>query len=112
MPDRDSDAARIHYRGPWRIAYKATDVLCSDGKRRTARITGEADTFFTLPASVSVSGKTVSGFLMQEPFEHEDESVVDVLTFTAYRKRKNGQLLPEWLPIPDGQVYRSFSGKD
>jgi len=31
--------------------------------RRTVYVTGEADTFFTIPASCRFKGKTVSGFL-------------------------------------------------
>lgn len=56
--------ARIHHRGMWQIAYKATDVLFPDGKRRTVKLSGEADSFFTMPAWVSYRGTTVSGFIM------------------------------------------------
>lgn len=78
---------RIWHHGPWQIPYKATDVLCSDGRYRTARTAGQADTFFSLPARVSVRGKTVSGFL------HHNSA--GVLRFTAYSYRRNGHLLPE-----------------
>jgi len=36
------------------------------GLRRSARITGEPDTFFSQPAQVSMSGQTVRGFLTVE----------------------------------------------
>jgi len=52
----------IHY-GMWQIPVKAINVYCPDGIYRTCRITGEADTFFTLPAQCQVRGKTVTGFI-------------------------------------------------
>lgn len=36
-------------------------VLCSDGTVRRATWTGEADTFFSRPARVTVNGRTVRG---------------------------------------------------
>ena len=63
----------------------ASNVLCSDGRRRHARITTEPNTFFSIPASVKVHGKTVSGFITTEN---------DDIHFTAYSNRKNGDLLP------------------
>lgn len=55
--------AEILHFGEWQIPYKAVNVLCEDGVRRTARTAMQADTYFSLPARVSVRGKTVSGFL-------------------------------------------------
>jgi hypothetical protein len=81
---------KMHTRGMWGIAYKATDVLCVDGKRRTVRITAHPDTYFSIPGSVSVKGKTVSGFVTG--FENSDG--VGDLEFIAYEYRKNGALLP------------------
>lgn len=75
------------YLGPWRIAVSTTNVLCSDGKRRTVRYVGEPDTFFTHPCRVSVKGKTVSGFVSYD-------YGTDGLVFHAYQYRKNGHLLP------------------
>lgn len=57
-----STAELLHY-GPWQIPYKVLRCLCPDGKRRTARLTSHADTYFSIPASVSYRGKTVSGFV-------------------------------------------------
>jgi hypothetical protein len=59
---------------------KVTGALCEDGVRRTATVTGEADTFFSVPARVSAKGKTVSGFLSRDG---------DDWKFTAYSYRKN-----------------------
>lgn len=79
-------------RGMWQIAYKATNVLCSDGKRRNVKITGQPDTFFSIPASVQVKGKTVTGFL----YTQDDGELI----FCQYLPGKNGHLLPD---IPIGQ---------
>jgi hypothetical protein len=75
--------------GPWQIPYKACNVLCSDGKRRTARTAQSADTYFSLPARVSVRGKTVSGYITGCKTEgHADYEFHAVLT------GKNAALLP------------------
>jgi hypothetical protein len=36
---------------------------CKDGSIRTAYVTGEPDTFFSLPARVNVGKRSVKGFL-------------------------------------------------
>ena len=38
-------------------------AVCDDGMRRTAYITGEADTWFSLPARVNVGKRSVKGWL-------------------------------------------------
>lgn len=53
----------IHRFGMWQIPYKASGVICPDGKRRTVRLSDEADTFWTMPARLSYKGTTVSGFV-------------------------------------------------
>lgn len=74
---------------PWGT-YDRAQVLCSDGKvRATTRIAETADTFFSVPASVKVSGKTVAGYLTIED---------GVVMFVAYTYRKNGGLLPDGKP--------------
>ena len=74
--------------GPWGILIAIKNVLCSDGKRRRVRITGEADSAFTCPGSVSVKGKTVSGYVISVSGGDEE--------FVAYTYRKNSDLLPRW----------------
>lgn len=62
-------------------------VLCSDGKYRNARVTGQPTTVWTVPASVTVSSKTVTGQVymnMQEVWE-----------FGGMQGR-NAHLLPVW----------------
>lgn len=66
-----------HYIGgpvPWVIR----NILGPDEKRRTAYITGPADTWFSIPARMNIGGKWVKGFVsgpdvsdtLQEPRFH------------------------------------------
>jgi len=41
-------------------------LLCSDGQVRAATLASTPDTFFSVPASVRVKGKTVSGYMTVE----------------------------------------------
>ena len=49
---------------PWGLfVRKGTRLLCADGKiRSVSYIAQTADTFFSVPASVKVNGKSVSGY--------------------------------------------------
>lgn len=38
-------------------------LLCSDGKIRAADLAPTADTFFSTPARIRISGKTVTGYM-------------------------------------------------
>ena len=49
--------------GPWAQLVKIRNCPCSDGIVRTAIITGQPDTVWTIPARVSVRGKSVTGFV-------------------------------------------------
>src|SRR6185295_2450812 len=68
-------------------------VLCSDGRIRTATATGEADTFYTIPARLSVRGRTVSGHVYTR--ESWDETG-PLYRFSASSYRKNADALPAW----------------
>lgn len=47
--------------------YITARVMCSDGRVRTVkRIADTADTFFSVPCAVTVSGRTVTGYLTVE----------------------------------------------
>ena len=89
-------AAQMHTFGHWRQPWKVTKVLCSDGVRRTAWITGEHDTSFSLPARVKVKGKTVSGFVSGDPYWHLGGVSGDGVDwqFHTYLTGKNAALLP------------------
>lgn len=60
------DTGTIHHFGPWQIPYKATGVMCPDGKRRTVKLHHTPDSFWTIPARVSYKGTTVSGAVMHQ----------------------------------------------
>lgn len=53
--------------GPFSVGFAAGRALCADGKVRAVQFSsGIADTFFSVPASVKVRGKRVSGFVTVE----------------------------------------------
>jgi hypothetical protein len=65
---------------PWGL-YRGGAALCPDGKvRKLKRIATTADTFFSIPASVTVRGRTVAGYVTVK------EAVVE---FHPYLYRKN-----------------------
>ena len=74
--------------GPFGTWARWRNVLCEDGKRRAVYATNYADTFFSIPARVTVrkDGKrfTVAGFVSFRG---------DIPVFTAYSYRKNAHVL-------------------
>ncbi len=82
--------ARIVTTGLWQVFHHAEHVLCADGKRRYATLAPEADTWFSVPASVKVHGKTVRGYICAVTF-HEDD-----MAFHPYLYCKNAKELPEY----------------
>jgi hypothetical protein len=86
--------------GPFSMGpHKIRGAICSDGVQRTATCSSAgADTFFSIPARVSVKGKTVSGYVTRESLEgFTVESPEDPAAwkFIAYTYGQNGALLPE-----------------
>lgn len=73
---------------PFRSLAKVTNVPCADGKNRVARITGEPDTYFSVPARVHVGAKTVTGFV----YVHSSGEY----RFTANRFGKNFDAIGPW----------------
>lgn len=76
--------------GPWSQTVAIKHCVCSDGRPRYARITGQPDTFFSIPAAVKVKGKTVTGFVSINTSCGKDEGYI----FHANQFGKNGALLP------------------
>lgn len=74
--------------GPWQIPVAVKHCLCPDGTRRRARITGQADTYFSIPASVTVRGVTVSGFVTGREGENGERDY----EFIPYTYRKNAHM--------------------
>ena len=82
-------------------------AMCSDGRvRNLKRISVTADTFFSVPASVTVKGRTIAGYVGVETCQgwttHTDEGWTThgtgddpaLVKFHAYTYRKNHELLP------------------
>jgi len=69
-------------------------AVCTDGIVRSAVVRGEADTFFSVPASVRVGKKHVSGYLTPRENYNPEKQYETVYAFIAYSYRKNGYLLP------------------
>ncbi len=104
--------------GPFSCGFSSGKALCSDGKVRAIRFQngGIADTFFSIPASVKVGGKTVSGFVMVETLEGFSTETKDdpaVVKFIAYTYRKNGGELPRGCAKKiDGEIVSYYYGKE
>jgi hypothetical protein len=84
--------------GPFSCGFSRGAALCTDGKVRALRFgDGIADTFFSVPCSVSVQGRTVSGYCTVETVEGYSTPTDDdpaIVRFVAYSYGKNGALLP------------------
>jgi len=93
----------IHSTGGFGQLIKILRCPCSDGKTRTARITGQPDTAFSIPGSVKVNGKTVTGFVTTAP--GYIEGVKEGFIFQPNQFGKNGDMLPhEYID----EISRSF----
>lgn len=85
-------------RMPW-STYVGARALCPDGKvRNVKRISICADTFFSVPASVSYKGKTVTGYITVatksgSSFATDDDP--GYVKFIPYSKGKNGHIFEE-----------------
>ena len=81
--------------GPWQIMTRAR-ALCDDGVVRQVRNIRTADTWFSVPCSVVVKGKTVAGYLTGGTLSGSEVATVDdpsVVRFHAYTCRKNHALI-------------------
>jgi hypothetical protein len=74
--------------GHWGIPVAVKHCLCPDGRRRRARLTGDADTFYSVPASVKVY------------VEGEDRKVaVTVSGYVTGREGPGGEQDYEFRPV-------------
>lgn len=60
----DENGARWYGNGFWRHPWYVRDVPCQDGKRRTVRLTQQADTYFSWSGRASIGGRTVRGAIL------------------------------------------------
>jgi hypothetical protein len=58
-------------------------LLCADGVIRAAELASTADTFFSIPASIRIRGKRVSGYATSDDCEG-----VHVYTFRPHDRHK------------------------
>lgn len=78
--------------------YLTARVMCSDGRVRTVkRIADTADTVFSVPCAVTVSGRTVTGYLTVEARSGSNVPTADdpaVAKFVAHDYGRNADALP------------------
>lgn len=79
---------------PFRELIAVENALCSDGRRRRATITGQPDTYFSIPAKVKYQGKTVSGFITTRDSDYHflgtgrnKDTIPDLLLTCYYDQR-------------------------
>lgn len=86
----------VHYPGPFSVGPRIVrKCLCEDGIGRSAYCSAAgADTFYSIPARVSVRGRTVSGYVTAD-----DVDGARVWLFVAYRYGANaGAILESAVP--------------
>jgi hypothetical protein len=92
-----ADGTYVEQSYPWGY-YHAARVICSDGiTRNVKRIAATPDTFFSIPAAVTVAGRTVSGYVTFETrdgFSTDTPDDPTVAKFIAYQYGKNADALP------------------
>ena len=81
--------------GPWQVFIGAR-ALCPDGKvRKVKRIGQVGDTFFSIPAAISLKRKTVTGFLTIQTiagFEVPTDDDPAIVKFFPVQYGKNANL--------------------
>ena len=84
--------------GPFSCGYRRARALCSDGKVRAVQFSsGIPDTFFSVPGSVKVRGKRVSGYVTIETaagWTVESEGDPTVCKFVRNEYGRNAEALP------------------
>ena len=68
-------------------AYSVKNVLCHDGKYRTAYIQGEPDTYFSQPARMHYAGAWHKGFISVHTEDDLDSSPVLCMMFVEYEEK-------------------------
>ena len=91
-----ANGTSITHSYPWGL-YISAHVLCGDGiVRKTKRIAQTADTFFSVPASVVVKGKTIAGYITvetREGYSTTTDNDPAIVKFVAYTYRCNAQAI-------------------
>lgn len=86
----------VDYPFGWYVTGRA---MCSDGRvRALKRIAVTADTFFSVPAAVTVKGRTVSGYVTVETetgMTVDTEEDPSIVKFIAVKYGRNHDALPD-----------------
>lgn len=98
--------------GPFASIAKVENCLCPDGKRRTVHTTGEADTFFSIPASVKVKGKTVTGYITTYSADGLTSSACEGWEFRANKYGKNSGVFDATDSQRNQDADRSHEGQE
>lgn len=82
---------------PWGLFHSAR-LLCSDGfVRKTSWIADTADTFYSVPAKVSIAGKIVSGYMtFKTATGSEVDTDDDPICAVFHHYARFNESLPEW----------------
>lgn len=88
-------------------------LLCSDGKIRAAALAPTADTFFSVPASIRIKGRTISGYYTTETdydFTPKQEFPAHAFRHHTYHDNK----LPQWPEkfSPEHLAMVRFNGEE
>lgn len=81
-------------------------LLCADGIIRAAELAETADTFFSIPASVRINGKRVSGYATTGSIDDLSSSPAVAWTFRPH----TGQDAPYW-PSYENEAGDDVSAK-
>ena len=104
---KDFTYTNLKYIGPWHIPSHGR-AICPDGVIRAFRITGQPDTFFSIPARITYKGKTVTGFITTchtvegkkriasgwSNYEGDYTDIWDEYEFCPNKYGKNGDIFP------------------
>lgn len=81
--------------GPWQVfARTGHRLLCSDGVIRAAELAPTADTFFSVPATIRIKGRRITGY-----YTGDEETVAPfrpVCVFRQHTQQDHPHSLPPW----------------
>ena len=89
---------------PWGLFRRSGHrVLCSDGQIRACQMAQTADTFFSIPASIRIAGKSISGYVTTESeYDFQEKKEYCAYSFRQHTNQKNQHNLPPWPSSIDG----------
>lgn len=93
-------------RQPWGVFNRnGHRVLCSDGKIRACEMAPTADTFFSVPASIRIAGKSITGYVTgEDAWDAANKVSYKAHSFHQHDGQEAKHLLPKW-PANYGPDY-------